>query len=289
MGRHACPGVLPAPSGARRSPRARGHLRGMEGLASRSRRGAKAREVLPRRFAARAGCCGGMGAARFLPQRLARACGRDGSGGRRLSSGRISADGQVACRHRHHARARDDRQADVAPVGRRRHAEPTQCRGKDACRGSWFGAASDSWRGPRQQYGKARGLQQIGAGVSPGLTARPRRVSVRGLVNSLAGEWPGGASLVCFVRRSITPVTADPTNPPPPSGPEFPAPPGPGATRDEWRAWRDRQRDYVRSQWHSSDWYGGGSWPWFGGWGWFWGVALVVIGACYLLFKPGLL
>ena len=103
------------------------------------------------------------------------------------------------------------------------------------------------------------------------------------------GEWPGGATLVCFVRRSITPVTADPTNPPPPSGPEFPAPPGPGGTRDEWRAWRDRQRDYVRSQWHSSGWYGGGSWPWFGGWAWFWGVALVVIGAYYLLFNLGLL
>jgi len=45
----------------------------------------------------------------------------------------------------------------------------------------------------------------------------------------------------------------------------------------------------VRSQWHSSGWYGGGSWPWFGGWAWFWGVALVVIGAYYLLYNLGLL
>lgn len=69
------------------------------------------------------------------------------------------------------------------------------------------------------------------------------------------------------------------TVPPPPA--EQPNPPGPGASRDEWRAWRRQQR--------ARGWYG--PWAWGGGgvWGWFWGAALVLIGAYYLLQNLGLL
>ena len=74
-------------------------------------------------------------------------------------------------------------------------------------------------------------------------------------------------------------MAGDPSSsvPPPPA----PTAPGPGATRDEWRAWR-------RSQW-SGGWYGPWGWGWGGAWGWFWGAALVVIGAYYLLTNLGLL
>lgn len=74
-------------------------------------------------------------------------------------------------------------------------------------------------------------------------------------------------------------------NPAPRPDPGPPPAPGPGASREEWRAWRDRHRDYVRSQWQRSGWYGG----WFGGWTWYWGVALILIGGYYLLYNMGLL
>ena len=67
---------------------------------------------------------------------------------------------------------------------------------------------------------------------------------------------------------------------PPPSGP----PPGPGASRAEWRAWRRQQRAYIRAQ--------GRGW---GGYGpsnpfaWFWGAALIVAGVYFLLQNLGLL
>jgi hypothetical protein len=77
-----------------------------------------------------------------------------------------------------------------------------------------------------------------------------------------------------------------PSVPPPPR--EAPRPPGPGASRDEWRDWRRQQRDHVRDQW-GGGWYG--PWAWGGGgvWAWFWGAALVLIGVYYLLQNLGLL
>jgi hypothetical protein len=76
-------------------------------------------------------------------------------------------------------------------------------------------------------------------------------------------------------------ATGTPNSGPPPVAP--PAPPGPGASRDEWLSWRRQQRD----RW-SGGWFGpmsevGGVWPWF------WGAALIVIGGYYLLQNLGLL
>jgi hypothetical protein len=81
---------------------------------------------------------------------------------------------------------------------------------------------------------------------------------------------------------------------PPPTQPTAPPPqPGPGASRDEWRAWRHAQHDYWRAQR-----YGGGAGGWYAPWGWwgggwwggsFAGAALLVIGAYYLLQNLGLL
>jgi len=71
------------------------------------------------------------------------------------------------------------------------------------------------------------------------------------------------------------------TQPPPPPG--APTPPGLGASREEWRAWRRHQR---------SEWSGGwpGPWAWHGGfWSWWWGAALILIGAWSLLQNLGLL
>ncbi len=77
-----------------------------------------------------------------------------------------------------------------------------------------------------------------------------------------------------------------PNNPPPPPGPQPSSPPGPGASREEWRAWRHQQR-------MNGPWPGGsyGPWAWGGGgvWPWFWGAALVLIGAYFLLQNLGLL
>jgi hypothetical protein len=74
---------------------------------------------------------------------------------------------------------------------------------------------------------------------------------------------------------------------PPPTQPAAPPPqPGPGASRDEWHAWRHQQHDYWRSQRYGGGWYG--PWNWWGG-GWFWGGGLVVIGGYYLLQNLGLL
>lgn len=81
------------------------------------------------------------------------------------------------------------------------------------------------------------------------------------------------------------------TNPPntaPPSPAESLQPPGPGAPRDEWRAWRRQQRDQIRDHW-GGGWYGPWGWGWAGVWPWFWGAALVLIGAYYLLHNLGLL
>ena len=77
-----------------------------------------------------------------------------------------------------------------------------------------------------------------------------------------------------------------PNNPPPPPGPQPTTPPGPGASREEWRAWRHQQR--MNGQWPGG-WYG--PWAWGGGgvWPWFWGAALVLIGAYFLLQNLGLL
>ena len=80
---------------------------------------------------------------------------------------------------------------------------------------------------------------------------------------------------------------------PPPSPSSGPPPqPAPNATRDEWRAWRHQQHDYWRGQRQAGGWYGPGPWVgpwnWWGG-GWFWGVALLVIGAYYLLRNLGLI
>ena len=81
------------------------------------------------------------------------------------------------------------------------------------------------------------------------------------------------------------------SNPPPTQPPGPPPQPGPGASRDEWRAWRHQQRDYWRDQRRSGGWYGPGwfgPWNWWGG-GWFWGAALVVAGVYILLQNLGLL
>ncbi len=74
---------------------------------------------------------------------------------------------------------------------------------------------------------------------------------------------------------------------PPPAEPQAPPPPpGPDASRDEWHAWRRRQREFERAQWSRGGWYG----PWWGGgWPWFWGAALIFLGAYYLLSNLGLL
>jgi hypothetical protein len=87
-----------------------------------------------------------------------------------------------------------------------------------------------------------------------------------------------------------------PPPPPPAASPPPPAPPpqpGPGASRDEWRAWNHQQREYWRQQRHPGGWYGPGSWygpwNWWGGSGWFWGTALLIVGAYYLLQNLGLL
>jgi len=81
---------------------------------------------------------------------------------------------------------------------------------------------------------------------------------------------------------------------PPPDQPSAPPPqPAPGASRDEWRAWRHQQHDYWRAQRYGGGgggWYG--PWNWWGGgwWGsWYAGAALLVIGAYYLLQNLGLL
>jgi hypothetical protein len=76
------------------------------------------------------------------------------------------------------------------------------------------------------------------------------------------------------------------TEPPSSTPAEPPKPPGPGATRDEWRAWSRQQRDFVRDRW-GGGWYG--PWPWGGSglWPWYFGVALVVIGGYYLLQNLG--
>ena len=82
-------------------------------------------------------------------------------------------------------------------------------------------------------------------------------------------------------------ATEPPSNVPPPPA-EPPKPPGPGASRDEWRAWSRQQRDYMRAHWGGGGSYG--PWPWGGGvWSWFWGAALVLIGGYYLLKNLGLL
>jgi hypothetical protein len=86
-------------------------------------------------------------------------------------------------------------------------------------------------------------------------------------------------------------VATGPTDPSPSPPASFPNPPGPNASRDEWRDWRRQQKEYVRGQMRQSGWYGptpGWGW-WGGGWTWFWGIALVVIGAYYLLQNLGLL
>ena len=79
-------------------------------------------------------------------------------------------------------------------------------------------------------------------------------------------------------------ATEPPSSATPPAEP--PKPPGPGASREEWRAWSRIQRDYMRDRW-GGGWYG--PWPWGGGgvWPWFFGVALVLIGGYYLLQNLG--
>ena len=77
-------------------------------------------------------------------------------------------------------------------------------------------------------------------------------------------------------------ATETPSNVPPPPA-ESPGPPGPGASRDDWLAWRRLQRTH---------WTGGsyGPWAWgVGVWPWFWGAALILIGGYYLLQNLGLL
>ena len=81
-------------------------------------------------------------------------------------------------------------------------------------------------------------------------------------------------------------ATEPPSVPTPP--PEPPRAPGPGASREEWRAWSRAQRDYMRDHW-SGGWYGPRGWGGGGVWPWFFGAALVVIGAYYLLKNVGLL
>jgi len=84
-------------------------------------------------------------------------------------------------------------------------------------------------------------------------------------------------------RRSLHPLYAwsmatEPPNqtplPPPP-------PPGPGAPRSEWHDYRHQMRDFVRGQRRSREWYGqpGG--------GLFLAVALVIVGAYFLLRNLG--
>ena len=82
-------------------------------------------------------------------------------------------------------------------------------------------------------------------------------------------------------------MATEPPNSAPPRTAERPTPPGPGASRDEWRAWRRQQQTYGHDQWGSLSY---GPWAWGGGvWPWFWGAALVLIGAYYLLQNLGLL
>ena len=50
-----------------------------------------------------------------------------------------------------------------------------------------------------------------------------------------------------------------PSSPPPPAGSQSPSPPGPGASREEWRAWRHQQRMNGPL---SGGWYG--PWAWGG-------------------------
>jgi len=69
---------------------------------------------------------------------------------------------------------------------------------------------------------------------------------------------------------------------PAPSAPQPPAIPGPYATRQEWRAWRRQTRAYYRS----TGWYGWTGWA--GIWGWFWAIALIMVGAYYLMANLGL-
>lgn len=83
-------------------------------------------------------------------------------------------------------------------------------------------------------------------------------------------------------------TTQPPSQQPPPNPPPPEPEPGPGASRDEWREWRRRNRDYMRANWMHG-FYGPWGWGWSGGWSWFWGAALVVIGGYYLLANLGLL
>ncbi|TME38875.1 MAG: hypothetical protein E6I61_12415 [Chloroflexi bacterium] len=87
------------------------------------------------------------------------------------------------------------------------------------------------------------------------------------------------------------PPPAQPAGPPPQTTAP-PAEPGPGASRDEWRAWRHRQRDFWHTQGRPGGWYGPGNWygqwNWWGG-GWFWGAALLVFGVYLLLQNLGLM
>ena len=83
-------------------------------------------------------------------------------------------------------------------------------------------------------------------------------------------------------------MAAEAPNSPLPPPVEPSKPPGPEASRHEWRAWRRQQRDYMHDR---SAGRGYGPWAWGGGgvWPWFWGAALVLIGAYYLLQNLGLL
>jgi len=74
-------------------------------------------------------------------------------------------------------------------------------------------------------------------------------------------------------------TTPTPTPPPAAPAPQPPAMPGPYATRQEWRAWRRDTRAYFRG----TSWFGG-----YGIWGWFWAIALIMIGAYYLMANLGL-
>ena len=104
---------------------------------------------------------------------------------------------------------------------------------------------------------------------------KPREKTSRAYDPSDGQRRPGSAPTSC----------ASPASGPPPQ-------PGPGASREEWRAWRHQQHDYWRQQRHAGDWYGPypwvGPWNWWGG-GWFWGAVLVLIGVFYLLQNLGLL
>ena len=83
-------------------------------------------------------------------------------------------------------------------------------------------------------------------------------------------------------------MATEPANSVPPPSAEPPRQPGPGASHDEWRAWRRQQRDYMHEQW-SRGWYGPWAWGGRGVWPWFWGAALILIGGYYLLQNLGLL